>query len=155
MRPSNLVATRLQEWIGILMRHSMRELVLYSRETGLAMSHIGAMFHVYGKGVCGVSEIGEDLGTSSAAASQMLDRLVEQGLVQRSEDPHDRRARRISLTEKGHWALREFIHARLDWLDTLSEMFSRDEQEQIAAALEVLIARAGQMEKDEQAARAA
>src|SRR5450756_2667144 len=90
----------LQSWIDVFMHRSMRSVLLYAKESGLSMSQLGALMHI-AKGASGVSDIGDDLGISSAAASQMLERLVQMGLILRSEDPHDRRVKQIVLTGKG------------------------------------------------------
>jgi DNA-binding MarR family transcriptional regulator len=46
-------------------------------------------------------ELARLLGVGLAALSGMIDRLVQQDLVTRTEDLHDRRVRRIGLTRKG------------------------------------------------------
>lgn len=112
------------------------------------MSQICAMLHIHRKGVSGVSDIGDDLGVTNAAASQMLERLVLQGLVARSEDPHDRRAKQIILTEEGHRKLQESIQARQVWLDDLAYLLSPEEQGQVIGTLRMLIDRANQLENE-------
>ena len=114
------------------------------------MSQVSALFFLYRKGSSGVSDIGEEMGVTSAAASQMLDRLVQQGLILRSEDPHDRRLKKIVLTEKGCDTLeifRENLHARHAWIDELAAKLSPAEQEQVEAALKILIEKAGTLEE--------
>jgi DNA-binding MarR family transcriptional regulator len=69
----------------------------------------------------------------------MLDRLVQQGLIERTEDPNDRRARRITLTEAGHQAVLESIRAQRGWFDDLAASLSPAEKEEITAALGILI----------------
>ena len=88
------------------------------------MSQFGALFHLHRMGSSGVTDLGDHLGVTSAAASQMLDRLVQQGLILRSEDPNDRRVKQIVLTDKGHQVLQESIRARQGWLDDLAETLS-------------------------------
>ena len=100
MLPTDPFVASLWEWIEVFMRRSMSNFILYSKESGLSMSQIGALFQIR-RGASGVSDIGDDLGVTSAAASQMLERLVQQQLILRSEDPHDRRVKQIVLTEKG------------------------------------------------------
>jgi DNA-binding MarR family transcriptional regulator len=150
MEPSAPLAVILQEWIDVFMRRSMRNLIRRSKERGLSMSQIGALFHIHHQGTSGVSDVGDDLGITSAAASQMLERLVQQELVVRSEDPHDRRAKRITLTDKGHQMLHESIRARQGWLEDLASALDPGEQEQIIAALRLLIAKANQLEGEPQ-----
>jgi len=131
------VAT-LQEWTEVFMRRSMRNFFLYSKENGLSISQIGALFLIYRR-ARGVSDLGDELGITSAAASQMLERLVQQQLILRSEDPHDRRVKEIALTDKGRQTLQDSIRARQGWLQELAETLSKDEKEQIATALKILI----------------
>jgi DNA-binding MarR family transcriptional regulator len=76
----------------------------------------------------------------------MLERLVQQELILRTEDPVDRRAKQLVLTEKGIQAVHEGIHARQGWLDDLANMLSASEKEQVAAALKILIDKTKQLE---------
>jgi len=128
------------------MRRSMRGFILYAKTNGLSMSQIGALFHLRKEGACGVSAIGDNLGVTNAAASQMLDRLVRQALIARSEDPHDRRSKHIVLTEKGQRVLHESLQARQGWMDDLAQCLTPQEQDQVLAALNLLIEKADQLE---------
>jgi DNA-binding MarR family transcriptional regulator len=69
----------------------------------------------------------------------MLERLVQQELVLRSEDPEDRRVKNLVLTEKGAQIIQESIHASQDWFDQLARTLSTSEKEQVVAALNILI----------------
>jgi DNA-binding MarR family transcriptional regulator len=93
-------------------------------------------------GSSGVTDLGDHLGVTSAAASQMLERLVQQDLILRSVDPSDRRVKQIVLTAEGLRVLQESIRARQRWLNDLSETLSGPEKETVIAALTVLIDRA-------------
>jgi DNA-binding MarR family transcriptional regulator len=137
----------LREWIEAFMRRSMRNFIRYSRENGLSMSQIGALFQIQ-RGEGGVTDLGDELGVSSAAASQMLERLLQQELILRTEDPHDRRAKHLVLTDKGRQILQETIHARQGWLTELADTLSDGEKEQIIAALNVLIDKTINLEKN-------
>lgn len=144
--PTPFIAA-FQKWIEIFMHNSMRSFILYSKESGLSMSQIGALFRIH-KGSGGVSDLGEDLGISSAAASQMLERLVQQGLILRSEDPVDRRVKKIVLTEKGQQILHASIRSRQKWLYNLAERLTPSEQEQVMAALTILIEKSALLEQE-------
>jgi len=48
-----------------------------------------------------VSAIAAALRLSPAATSHLVDRLVQAGLVERREDPDDRRAKRVAVTAAG------------------------------------------------------
>ncbi len=72
----------------------------FMHETGLSRPQIHALLHIYHAGECRVSDIGALTESSPAAASQLVERLVQQGLVQRTEDPENRRIKKVRLTEK-------------------------------------------------------
>jgi DNA-binding MarR family transcriptional regulator len=136
--------------VAIFARRSMQAYFRYVKDSGFSMSQVGALSYLYRKGSSGVSDIGEEMGVTSAAASQMLDQLVQQGLISRSEDPHDRRLKLIVLTEKGRHTLDTFrsnVHERHPWVDELAAKLSPAEQEQVEAALQILIEKAGQLEQ--------
>jgi len=124
------------------MQRSMRDFMGYARESGLSMAQLGALFQIHHKGSCGVTDLGDTLGVTSSAASQLLERLVHQGLILRSEDPSDRRVKHIVLTDKGLQVLHESIRARQSWLADLAETLSGSEKEDIIAALNILIDKA-------------
>lgn len=131
----------LKEWIEVSMHRSMRSFIQYARKNGLSMSHLGALFHLHRMGQCGVTELGDHLDVTSAAASQMLDRLVQQQLILRTEDPGDRRVKQIVLTDEGNRILEGGFSARQRWLEDLAETLSDDEKETIIKALNILIAK--------------
>ncbi|MEI6509709.1 MAG: MarR family transcriptional regulator [bacterium] len=135
----------LRDWIEVFMHRSMSSVIRFSKAKGLSMSQIGALFHI-DKGVRCVSDLGDDLGVTSASASQMLERMVQQGLILRFEDPQDRRFKQIVLTDEGRRTVQESLHARQGWLDDLALTLSANEKEQIAVALKILIDKANQLE---------
>ena len=130
------------EWTEIYMHRSMSNFVAYAKSTGYSMSQIGALFRMRDHHMRGVTEIGGELGVSSAAASQMLDRRVQEGLVTRTEDPHDRRAKRLVMTEKGQELLHRGIESRQEWMKDLANTLTPAEREQVIAALQLLTAKA-------------
>ena len=146
MPENDPVILTLREWIEVFMRRSMQNFILYSKESGLSMPQIGALFRILHKGSSGVTDLGDELGVSSAAASQMLERLVQQGLILRSENPHDRREKQIVLSDKGRKILQESTHARQGWLDDLALILTPSEKEQVTAALHILIEKTSQLE---------
>lgn len=139
MTTTNLtLETVLQRWIDVFMRHTMHDLVQLKREVGLSMSQLSTLFMLFHAEECGVSDIGESLGVTNAAASQMVDRLVGLDYLTRSEDPQDRRVKVISLTEKGHALIQESYLRREKWLAQITTSLSTPEQESISEALTLL-----------------
>ncbi len=67
--------------------------------------------------------------SSRSNASQMIDRLQAEGLVQRQENPQDRRSVLVSLTERGAARLREGHAQHLNLAQALFEPLSEQERE--------------------------
>jgi DNA-binding MarR family transcriptional regulator len=135
----------LRHWVEVFMHRSMRNFINYARESGLSMSQFGTLFYLHRLGTTGVTDLGDHLGITSAAASQLLEKLVKQELVLRSEDPNDRRVKQIVLTDKGLQVFRNSILAHQSWLVDLSKLLSADEKAQVTAALDILIDKASQL----------
>jgi len=122
-----------------LMHASMRGFWRYAKEHGLSMTQMFLLRQIQGEqNGCNVSMIGEQMGVTSAAISQTLDRLVQQGLVSRTEDPQDRRHKRIQLTPRGEQVLSEGLEARQAWIADLDARLTEDEKALIARALSLL-----------------
>jgi DNA-binding MarR family transcriptional regulator len=146
MQLSNPLASTLQEWFGIFRRNLMASFFTYARNNGLTMAQFATMLHIYHKGACGVSDIGNDLGVTNSAASQMLERMVQLSLISRSEDPTDRRVKQIILTEKGRQIIQESSLAFQTWMENLAETLTPEEQEQVRSSLALLIEKTLQLE---------
>jgi DNA-binding MarR family transcriptional regulator len=143
----------LKDWTEVFMKRSVGGFIQFAKEQGMSMSQIGALFHISRQGGSGVSELGGDLGVTSAAASQILDRLVDAGLVVRREDPEDRRAKRIELTELGQRVMHDSLEARQRWYGLLAERLTARERDHATTALRTLIARSCALDAEEAPSR--
>ncbi len=128
----------IQNWSEVFMRHSFREFKQFMDVNGLSPSQVLTLFRLYHSGPCGVSAIGSQLGVTNAASSQLIDRLVIQGLIERTEDQTDRRAKNLSITAKGKALLEHGISSRSHWMESLTTHLSTEQQATIIAALTVL-----------------
>lgn len=128
----------LHQWVEVFMQRSMREFVQFSKDSGLSLSQLSTLFRIYHSKACGVSAIGDHLGVTNAAASQMVDRLVQLGLLERSEDPQDRRVRQLTLTAEGKKVVEESMAARRQWMVQLTDALTPQDQRAITAALTIL-----------------
>jgi DNA-binding MarR family transcriptional regulator len=139
----------LSEWTGVLMRHSTRDINRFMKEYGFSMPQFHTMMRLYYRETCGVSDIADDVGFTKAASSQMIDRLVQQGLLTRTENPDDRRERQIALAEKGKKLIEEIVSARHRWMENLTTTLSSEEQQAIVDALILLTQAAKRLEQEE------
>jgi DNA-binding MarR family transcriptional regulator len=128
----------IHEWSEVFMRRSGHDFKRFMAETGLSFSQLNVLMRLYHGGSSGVSEIGEQMGVTSAAASQAIDRLVLLGLIERTEDPIDRRAKRLVLTPKGRTLIERGIEARSQWVEGLTEALTPEQQSMTISALTLL-----------------
>jgi DNA-binding MarR family transcriptional regulator len=138
----------LQDWTEVFMHRSMRDFRRFMGESGLSPSQIHALMRLYHQGRCGVSDLGEDLGVTSAAASQMVDRMVQLGFFTRHEGTGDRRYKQVALTPQGEALVRAGIEARRRWMELLTTALAPQEQEAIIAALVLLTEAAHRLKAD-------
>ncbi|MCX8024190.1 MAG: MarR family transcriptional regulator [Thermanaerothrix sp.] len=126
---------RLREWMDTFMVHSMHELFRYVRGTGLSMPQFNVLMALYYRESCAVSDLSERMDITLAAASQLVDRLVQSGLLTRVEDPRDRRSKRLSLTSKGRDLVEAGIAQRFRWMDEVVEHLQPEELDSIRQAV--------------------
>ncbi len=139
MQDTKGIAAVIQEWMEAFTMRSMQGWRQFVRSTGLSMPQFGLLMRLYYGGGCEVHDLGSHLDISSAAASQLVDRLVQNGLVQRTEDPEDRRARQVTITLKGRALIDRGIEERYRWVDDLVREMSVEERELALRALPALI----------------
>jgi DNA-binding MarR family transcriptional regulator len=134
------VVSVLREWMEALTIRSMDALMSYARASELSLPQLHLVMFLYHGGSCGVRDIGARMEMSSPAASQMIERLVQAGLLERAEDPDDRRVRQIALTEKGRQLAECGIAERYRWLDALVAELDDAERRAVLTTLPALTA---------------
>jgi DNA-binding MarR family transcriptional regulator len=67
----------------------------------MSFSQLTAIMHIFMNGPQTISEIARSTDLTHNAASRMVERLVNAGLLSRKEDPTDRRQKKVELTERG------------------------------------------------------
>jgi DNA-binding MarR family transcriptional regulator len=94
-------------------------------ETDLTLAQIKGLFLLAREEASTISRIALALGVGRPASSILVERLVELGLVERAEDPVDRRRTLVRLSPRGEELiaqLRQDGRERLrEWLGRLSE----------------------------------
>lgn len=139
MSPTKVLLTEgIREWSEVFMHRSMRDFKRFMDATGLSFSQINILMRLFHGGCAGVSEIGDQLGVTNAAASQAVDRLVQLGLIERTEDPEDRRAKRLALTQKGRTLIEKGVEVRSQWIEGLTDALTPEQQNMIISALTLL-----------------
>ena len=149
MTKSPPVTQSLRAWMEISMHRSMHERTLFAKSAGLSMPQFGILIQLHHKGRCGVSEIGEHFDITNAAASQLVEKLVQAGYLERTEDTNDRRVKQLNLTAKGENLIENGAQERYRWLDELTSQLSAEERGKVTEALNILTKAAQIMEAKE------
>ncbi len=131
----NPLNAAIMDWTAVFVRLWMHDISRFTRSSGLSFGQMNLMLHIHYRGPCEVSGVSDLLGVTPAGASQMVERMVQQGLVKRSEVPGDRRVRLVDLTEEGNRMTRECIHVHEKWVGDLAESFEPGQRD---AASEIL-----------------
>ena len=144
----------IRQFMDFAMHHSMRERAHFAKATGLSMPQFGILMQLHYRGNCAVGDISERFDITNAAASQLVDKLVQSRLIQREEDPSDRRAKLLNLTDKGKKLIQQGIEERYRWVDQLAEKLTAEERAQVDEAITILMEAAKKMEIESVAAAA-
>ena len=132
------VAKIMLDWSSIFMRRSMHDFMRYTRAAGISMAQINVLMWLYYHKSSEVMQLEEVMQVSRPAASQMVERMVQQGLVCRNESTIDRRARVVTLSDRGREIVEEAVNSRSKWISDLVETFSPEQKISAAKVLKMI-----------------
>ena len=141
-------STITHEWMDLFMHRSWRSWNQLAKSSGLSMPQFSILMQVHHRGNCAIGDISEHFDITSAAASQLVDKLVHNGLIQRKEDPNDRRTKLLNLTDKGRELIQHGIEERRRWVEQLEGKLTTEERENVIAALNLMIRAARELEEE-------
>jgi DNA-binding MarR family transcriptional regulator len=129
----------IKKWVNLTFHKSISGVLKFTKENNLTISQITVLIRLHRKHNCNVSDIGENMGISNAAASQLLDRMVQLGFIERSVDSNDRRIKNLNLTQKGLKILNESFRASKEWFEELVSKLNYNEMKETITVLNRLI----------------
>jgi DNA-binding MarR family transcriptional regulator len=138
----------IRAWMDVFMQRSMRGWWRFAKSTGLSMPQFSVLMQLYYRGACGMSEVSERFEITPAAASQLVEKLVQSGFLVRAEDPNDRRAKTLNLTERGRELIQEGIEERYRWVDELTEKLTPEDRLKVSEALNIMTETAREIEAE-------
>jgi DNA-binding MarR family transcriptional regulator len=71
-------------------------------DSGLTVTQLRSLFLIVNKGSTNFRRVAEALNVTPANVTGIVDRLEEQGLVSRTQNPEDRREMTLQATTEGH-----------------------------------------------------
>jgi len=85
-----------------------------------------------------MGDLCEKLFLACSTATDLIDRMEKNGLLERSRDKQDRRVIRLSISEKGRSVISEVIEARRRYVASILEKLTPEEIEQLGNSLDKL-----------------
>lgn len=109
-------------------------------ETGLGITpgEARTLSHVARAGTTRQAALAERMGIEAMTLSASLDRLEAQGLVARTPDPTDGRAKLVRITENAEALLAEIGHMAAGLRNDMTASMAPDEVDAVIAALKLL-----------------
>ena len=126
----------IRSWWMLMAEASLGEDLAIMAETGLTLPQVLTLFRLHDHSPQCVSSIAAVLYLSQPATSQLLDRLVHERLVDRTEDPGDRRRKRLAITPRGARLVTRLADAKSRGLDHAANSLSPQVRERLASVLQ-------------------
>jgi DNA-binding MarR family transcriptional regulator len=132
---------------------TFRSLFHYAKEKELAASQLGSLMRMSRGGKRSIMRIGGELSLTGPAMSQMIDRLVAQGLVTRKEDPDDRRSRLIDLTPLGAELVAGCKRAQVGWVQAVASRLDDEEKRKVVEVASILTSKLEALDSESECGR--
>lgn len=139
----------IRQGMDLITHRAFREQGRFVKAAGLSMAQFGILMQLHYQQRCGISDISSRMDITNAAASQLVDKLVQGELLERTEDPNDRRAKQLKLTQKALDLVETGMAERYSWVDTLVTHLEPAEIEKVAEVMELLSKTLRQMREQE------
>ena len=137
---------RIAQLYPVIMRVMGRIRSIVHEGMDLTYNQYKMLLTIYDKGNCPLNVLARELHIAMSSASEMVDRLVNQGFVFRTVDEDNRRQVMIYTTEKGEELIRELRRGIVENYRTLLERLPPRDQERLVVAFESLAEILGKLE---------
>lgn len=129
MDKPRFISKENQQWFEHAARWSLQQQKKEMQHYNLSHAKLHTLFYLYYKPNSRLMDLARHTDVSRAAATQLVDGMVNQGLILRQTDPQDKRKKTLALTEKGLNLVETFKQNRFRWLEILIASFTPEEAE--------------------------
>ena len=142
MATTGATRTDTQAEIADLLRQ-WREVMAAARPrwstTDLTFTQLRALSVIGRRKAVRVSDLAEELAVGLAAASSLVDRMVQRQFITRHSDPDDRRIVLLELSSRGRGLLERLERGRMEQFGKLIERMTAGEREALATTLRAFV----------------
>lgn len=121
---------KVDEIMPAIMRNFVKHQTEEYYKLKITMPQFVVMDFLHRAGECKMSDIAKSINVTTAAMTGLIDRLVRDGYVIRSNDPEDRRIVNIKLTLKGTRVVVNMIEKRKEVTINMFRAISAEERKQ-------------------------
>ena len=118
------------------------------RKLDVPLAQLKSLFLIHIRGSINVRNLALDLGVTPGNVTSIVDRLVAQGLVRRSENPEDRRMVLLQLTDQGRKTITDIHETGISHVKRALERMSTEDIIALACGVSSFIAA---IEQDQEA----
>jgi len=108
-------------------------------DSGLTLTQLRSLFLIANKGSTNFRKLAEALGVTPSNVTGIVDRLVEQGLVSRTQNPEDRREMTLQATDKGQALVSNLKEVGIKHMTQILSVLSLEELSALAQGLSAFI----------------
>lgn len=133
-----------------LLAHQRRRWAANCQAHGLSIVGFHVMALLEERDGLTMSQLADELDVALPNATGIVDRMARRGLVERADDPDDRRVVRVRLTEAGHSLVAEMESARSHRMSRLLALLDSSQQRRLLEAVRDLHAAAERLTEGEE-----
>jgi DNA-binding MarR family transcriptional regulator len=108
-------------------------------DSGLTLTQLRSLFLIANKGSTNFRKLAKALGVTPSNVTGIVDRLVEQGLVSRTQNPEDRREMTLRATDKGKALVSNLREVGIKHMTHILSVLSLEELSALAQGLSAFI----------------
>jgi DNA-binding MarR family transcriptional regulator len=108
-------------------------------DSGLTLTQLRSLFLVTNRGSTNFKKLAEALGVTPSNVTGIVDRLEEQGLVRRTQNPEDRREMMLQATDKGEALISSLKEAGIKEMTRVLSLLSVEELSSLTRGLSAFI----------------
>jgi DNA-binding MarR family transcriptional regulator len=116
-------------------------------DSGLTLTQLRSLFLIANKGSTNFRRLAETLRVTPSNVTGIVDRLVEQGLVNRTQNPEDRREMTLQTTDEGRALVSNLRDAEIEQMSQILSLLSLEELSSLARGLSAFIGAAASYER--------
>jgi DNA-binding MarR family transcriptional regulator len=106
----------------------------------LTIAQVKSLFYIYNEGTINFRQLAAAMKVTPSNVTGIIDRLVDQGLVSRTENPEDRRMLMLRLTEKGESLINNLRERRVSQVSAVLSRMTAEDLESVQKGFAIMAA---------------